>query len=131
MHFANNRLLSTFSPAERQLIEPFATVAELRRGEILFEPGMDVPATHFPSAGTVVALVVGIADGRTVEVATIGKEGAVGGIVSGGRAPAFARAVVQVPGSALRVDLKALEQSKLRSAHIRELFARYSDALLA
>jgi CRP-like cAMP-binding protein len=131
MHFASNRLLSTFTPPDRQLIEAAATIVDLRRGEVLFEPGSDVPATHFPSAGTVVALVVGIADGRTVEVATIGKEGAVGGIVSGGHAPAFARAVVQIPGPALRVELKALDQAKARSSHVRELFARYSDALLA
>jgi len=131
LHFASNRLLATFAPADRQLIESGASVVKLGRGDVLFEPGAEVPATHFPSAGTVVALVVGVADGRTVEVATIGKEGAVGGIVSGGHAPAFARAVVQVPGSALKVELKALEQAKLRSAHIRELFARYSDALLA
>jgi CRP-like cAMP-binding protein len=131
MHFANNRLLSTFSPAERALVEPSATIVELRRGEVLFEAGMDVPATHFPSAGTVVAIVVGIADGRTVEVATIGREGAVGGIVSGGKVPAFGRAVVQVPGFALRVDLKALEAAKARSPHIRDLFSRYADALLA
>ena len=131
MHFAANRLLSTFSPAERALLEPSATLVELRRGEILFEAGSDVPATHFPSAGTVVAIVVGVDDGRTVEVATIGKEGAVGGIVSGGKAPAFGRAVVQVAGFALRVDLKALEAAKARSPHIRDLFARYADALLA
>src|SRR4051794_27522641 len=131
MHFAANRLLSTFSPAERALIEPSATIVELRRGEVLFEPGMDVPATHFPAAGTVVAIVVCVDDGRTVEVATIGKEGAVGGIVSGGKAPAFDRAIVQVPGFALRVDLKALEAAKARSPHVRALFARYADALLA
>ena len=131
MHFAANRLLSTFSVAERALLEPSATLVELRRGEILFEAGTDVPATHFPSAGTVVAIVVVVADGRTVEVATIGKEGAVGGIVSGGKAPAFGRAIVQVPGYALRVDLKALEAAKARSPHVRDLFARYADALLA
>src|SRR3954467_8754662 len=131
MHFAANRLLSTFSLAERALLEPSSAIVELRRGEVLFEAGMDVPATHFPSAGTVVAIVVGIADGRTVEVATIGREGAVGGIVSGGKAPAFGRAVVQVPGFALRVDLKALEAAKARSPHVRDLFARYADALLA
>jgi CRP-like cAMP-binding protein len=131
MHFASNRLLSTFTPSERQLIEPGATAVDLRRGEILFHAGSEVSATHFPAFGTVVAIVVDVADGRTVEVATIGKEGAVGGIVSGGTAPAFARAVVQVPGAALRVDLKALEAAKNRSPHIRELFSRYSDALLA
>ena len=131
VHFAGNRLLSTFSPADRQLIEAAAVAVELERGEVLFDAGSDVPAAYFPAAGTVVALVIGVADGRTVEVATIGKEGAVGGIVSGGHAPAFARAVCQIPGTALKVDLKALEAVKLRSPHARELFARYADALLA
>ena len=131
IHFASNRLLSTFTPADRGLIEDAASAVELHRGDVLFEPGEEVPATHFPSAGTVVALVVGIVDGRMVEVATIGKEGAVGGIVSSGKAPAYARAVVQVSGFALRVDLKALEVVKTRSLHVRDLFARYSDALLA
>jgi CRP-like cAMP-binding protein len=130
-HFASNRLLSTFSPADRALVEGSATAVELKRGDILFEPGAEVPATHFPSAGTVVAIVVGVVDGRTVEVATIGKEGAVGGIVSGGKAPAFARAVVQTAGQALKVDLRALEAAKARSPNIRDLFARYADALLA
>jgi CRP-like cAMP-binding protein len=131
MPFSNNRLLSTFTLADRAVIEPSATVVELRAGDVLFEPGADVPATHFPCAGTVVAMVIGVADGHTVEVATIGKEGAVGGIVSGGKAPAYARAVVQVPGFALRVDLKALEAAKARSPLIRDLFSRYADALLA
>jgi CRP-like cAMP-binding protein len=131
VHFASNRLLSTFTPADRQLIENAAVAVELQRGDVLFDAGGDVGATHFPAAGTVVALVIGIADGRLVEVATIGKEGAVGGMVSCGKAPAFARAVCQIPGSALKVDLKAIETAKTRSPHVRDLFCRYSDALLA
>ena len=45
----------------------------------------------FPSVPTMVSLVVELRDGRSVEVASIGREGAVGGIVSCGHAPAFAR----------------------------------------
>jgi len=131
LHFCSNRLLCTFSPADRQLVEAAATAVQLQRGDVLFDAGRDVPATFFPAAGTVVAILVSLLDGRTVEVATIGKEGAVGGIVSGGKAPAFARAVVQIPGAALKVDLKALEDAKARSPHVRDLFCRYADALLA
>jgi CRP-like cAMP-binding protein len=131
IHFSSNRLLSTFAPADRQLVEAAATAVQLQRGDVLFDAGSEVPATHFPAAGTVIAILVSVFDGRTVEVATIGKEGAVGGIVSCGRAPAFARAVVQIPGAALKVDLKVLEDAKAHSPHIRDLFCRYSDALLA
>ena len=130
-HFASNRLLSTFDPADRALIENAAQAVELVRGEVLYEPGTHLSATYFPTAGTMVSMVIALSDGRSVEVATIGKEGAIGGIVSCGNAPAYARALVQIPGGALRIDLKALEAAKARSSHIRNLFCRYSDALLA
>ena len=72
------------------------------------------------------------ADGRpSVEVASIGREGAVGGIVSCGHAPAFSRADVLVAGPAFRVPMKALEEAKQRSPFIGNLFCRFSDYLLA
>ena len=66
-----------------------------------------------------------------IEVASIGNEGAVGGIVSCGEAPAFARAQVQIEGQALEVSLETLEQAKKQSGHIRNLFCRFSDYLLS
>jgi CRP-like cAMP-binding protein len=131
INFAGNRLLATLSPSERALLDPAAEVVSLSRGDILFGMGDDVTAAHFPVPGTMVSLLVDLADGRTMEVATIGKEGAVGGIVSCGRPPAFARAEVQIPGSAIRIDIKALEAAKARSSHVRDVFCRYADALLA
>ena len=63
--------------------------------------------------------------------ATIGREGAVGGIVSAGHKPAFAQAEVVLPGPALCLDIGRLEDAKERSPALRDLFARYADALLA
>jgi len=129
--FAGNRLLATLGPADRALLDSAAEVVTLAKGDILFRSGDDVTAAHFPAPGTMVSLIIDLADGRSIEVATIGKEGAVGGIVSCGKPPAFARAEVQLAGSALRVDVKALEAAKARSSHIRDIFCRYADALLA
>jgi CRP-like cAMP-binding protein len=129
--FAGNRLLATFSPGDRTLLESAAEVVELTRDEVLFDAGGEVPASYFPAPGAMISLVLFMEDGRTVEVATIGKEGATGGIVSCGSAPAFARAVVQMPGLALRVPIAAIESAKARSPHVRSIFCRYADALLA
>ncbi len=129
--FASNRLLATLSPADRALLDSAAEIVDLARGTILFGAGDEVSAVHFPAPGTMVSLIVDLADGRSIEVATIGKEGAVGGIVSCGKVPAFARAEVQLAGPALRVETKALESAKVRSSHIRDIFCRYADALLA
>ncbi len=129
--FAGNRLLSTFGAEDRALIEPFATIADLAVGDVVHERGSDVQASFFPFGPTMVCLMVELAGDRSIEVASIGHEGAIGGIVSCGHAPAFARSQVLVPGPALRVPMEPLEDAKMRSAHIRNLFCRFADYLLA
>jgi CRP-like cAMP-binding protein len=129
--FARNRLLATFPAEARAFLEPYATVVDLASGAILHSSGENVVSSHFPFGPTMISLGVELADGRTIEVASVGQEGAIGGIVSCGHAPAFAHAEVMVPGPALRVPMRQLEDAKLRSAHIRNLFCRFSDFLLA
>jgi DNA-binding transcriptional regulator YhcF (GntR family) len=129
--FSRNRLLSTFEMEARAMLEPFATVVELERNDVIHDSGADVTSTYFPFGTTMVSLVIDLDSGRSIEVASIGHEGAVGGIVSCGHTPAFARAQVQVEGPALRVPMNALEDAKTRSAHIRNLFCRFSDFLLS
>jgi CRP-like cAMP-binding protein len=129
--FAGNRLLSTFSREARGLIEPFGTTVELQTGEPVLRRGEQVRSSLFPVGPTMITMVVELSGGRSVEVASIGREGAVGGIVSCGHAPAFTRAEVLVGGPAFRVPMKALEEAKNRSHFIGNLFCRYSDYLLS
>ena len=129
--FAGNRLLSTFPAEARALVEPFAAIVDLDLGEVIHSRGTSVDASYFPFGTSMVSLAVDLPAGRSIEVATIGHEGAVGGIVSCGHAPAFARSEVLVPGRALRVPIQALEDAKIRSGHIRNMFCRFSDYLLA
>ena len=128
--FAGNRLLSTFPAEARALIEPFGEVVQLRLGTIVHARGEDVKSTYFPFGPAMISLVVDLQD-RSIEVASIGHEGAVGGIVSCGHAPAFARSVVLVAGPALKVPMGPLEDTKARSGHIRNLVCRFSDYLLS
>jgi len=129
--FEGNLLLSTFSAEHRALLEPFTETVELGLGEHVQTRGKDVEWSYFPYDTTMISLVVRLTDGRSAEVASVGKEGAVGGIVSCGHAPAFGDAVVHVAGPAARVAMKALEEAKERSSFISNIFCRYSDYLLA
>ena len=129
--FAGNRLLSTFSREARALLEPFGAMVELSPGETVLNRGQTVQSSLFPVGPTMISLVVELSGGRSVEVASIGREGAVGGIVSCGHAPAFSRAEVLVGGAAFRVPMEVLEDAKKRSGFIGNLFCRYSDYLLA
>src|SRR5690348_11637512 len=129
--FAGNRLLSTFSREARALIEPFGTLVDLEAGEMVLRRGEQVRSSLFPVGGTMITMVVELSGGRSIEVASIGKGGAVGGIVSCGHAPAFSRAEVLVGGRGFRVPMSALEDAKKRSPFIANLFCRYSDYLLS
>jgi len=128
--FSGNRLLATFSPEARALVEPTAEIVELRLGDVILERGKQVESSLFLFGPTVISMVVEV-DGRSIEVASVGDEGAVGGIISCGHAPAYTRAVVLVAGPALRLPMAALEKAKSRSGFIANLFCRYSDYLLA
>jgi CRP-like cAMP-binding protein len=130
-HWMGNRLLAAVPAADRALLERHAQFVELTPGQVLFEPEEDVVTTHFPLTGTMAALVVALEDGRVAEAASVGREGAIGGIVSAGYKPAFARAVTVIAGPALRIDTARIEVAKQSSLAVRELFARYADAFMA
>ena len=125
-----NGVLSSLRTEDRELVERDGELVTLERGEVLFAPGLAVPWTHFPSVGTVIALCLLLADGRTVEAATIGCEGVIGGVASCGTRPAFASAIVQIGGPALRVPVRLLEDLKDRSPAFRRAFDCHADFLL-
>ena len=129
--FAGNRLLSTFDREARGLVEPNGTVVQLNAGHPILQRGVHVSSSLFPFGPTMIAMVVDLPSARSIEVASVGREGAVGGIVSCGHAPAFSRATVLVPGPALSVPMSALEDAKHHSPFIKNIFCRFSDYLLA
>ncbi|HEU4697381.1 MAG TPA: Crp/Fnr family transcriptional regulator [Sphingomicrobium sp.] len=129
--FAGNRLLSTFSREARALIEPYGEMVELASGDVVLSRGEQVHASLFPVGQTMISMSVELSGGRSIEVASIGLRGAVGGIISCGQAPAFAQATVLVGGPAYRVPMEALEDAKRRSDFIGNIFCRFSDYLLA
>lgn len=128
---ASNNLLRALRPADADLLSQVAIPWWGEFGEVLFSPGEPVQFVYFPCGPSLISFVVVLEDGGAVECALIGREGAVGGIVSQGRLPAYARAEVQFPGPFLRIELAKLEEAKLRSLTLRHLFARYADCMMA
>ena len=126
-----NQILRWLPPAALQALEPALEFEDVRSGETLFEAGDDVAHAHFPLDSTVVALVLPMRDGHTVDAATIGREGAIGGVVSLGLAPAFARATVQIPGCVARIPRGRLEAAKRNLPKVHDVLARYADCLTA
>ena len=128
----DNELLAKLNEDDRRRLAPHMMVFELDRKDVLQPAGEDVVDTWFPCGSSLASFQIGSEDGEgAVEVALIGREGAIGGIVSNGSLPAYATAVVLVGGPFFRLKTAALEQAKLDSLTLRHWFARYSDCLIA
>lgn len=129
---SGNELLSKLHEDDRAILAPHMTAIDLESRHVLQRAGDDVTETWFPCGSAMAGFQVWVDDDNpAVEVALVGREGAVGGIVSNGNLPAYATAQVRAGGRFLRIGTAALEQTKLESLALRHWFARYSDCLIA
>lgn len=126
-----SNLLRALRAPDYALLAPHLDVTDRQAGELLYKPGDDVATVFFPCGPSLVSFVVSNEDGRDVETILIGREGAVGGIVSSGHLPAYCRIVVKFGGPFVSMPVSVLETAKRQSASLRYLFARYADCLLA
>lgn len=126
-----NRLLGVLREPDRIRLASQMYGFDLQAGFILQAAGEIVEHTWFPCGAAIASFCIESDAGECVEVAMVGREGAVGGIVSNGDTPAFATAKVRASGRFLRIRTTALEAAKLDSIALRHWFARYSDCLLA
>src|SRR3954452_17699547 len=125
-----NNLLRRLSHADYTLLAPHIAVNEAAANELLYNPGDDVQVVHFPCGPSLATFLVPNEDGRDVETILVGREGAVGGIVSEGFLPAYTRIAVKFGGPFARLNIAKLEAAKLRSPSLRNIFARCADCML-
>ena len=126
-----NNLLRRLSASDFALIAPDLAHEEAAAGNLLYNPGDDVEIVHFPCGPSLASYLVPNEDGRDVETILVGREGAVGGIVSEGYLPAYTRITVKFGGPFVRLHIRKLDAAKIKSATLRNVFARYADCLLA
>jgi CRP-like cAMP-binding protein len=128
---APNMLLQALNRDDVAHLEPHLTEWWGHTGDILHEQGDTIRFTYFPCGSSLVTHLLVLDDGRAIETAIVGREGALGGIVTQGPVTAHSRATVQFPGPFLRIEIDALEEAKVRSIALRHLFARYAECLVS
>ena len=126
-----NNLLRRLSASDFALIGPHLAREEAAANDLLYNPGDDVEIVHFPCGPSLATYLVSNEDGRDVETILVGREGAVGGIVSEGYLPAYTRIMVKFGGPFVRLHVGKLDAAKTKSATLRNVFARYADCMLA
>jgi CRP-like cAMP-binding protein len=112
-----NSLLLALPNGEYELIRPYLVPIELPHHLILQQPAEKIEFAYF--------LVVLTSDGRSVEVAIVGKEGMVGTALAVGLRQEPCRAIMQMPGSGLRIKSDVLEKILLAAPELRLILNRY------
>jgi hypothetical protein len=126
-----NNLLRRLNASDFALLAPHLAHQEAQPNELLYNPGDDVQVVYFPCGPSLVSFLVPNEDGRDVETILVGREGAVGGIVSLGYLPAYTRIMVKFGGAFVRLHVGKLDAAKATSASLCNVFARYADCMLA
>lgn len=128
---ARSDLLDALRPEEKTLLEPHLSECRMKAGEVIYQPGDNVDFCYFPIGASMCSFFVELDCGNAVETILVGREGALGGIVSSGMLPAYARANVLHEGRFLRIPVHDLDEAKRRSPAIADLFSRYADCVMA
>ncbi|WP_421696056.1 Crp/Fnr family transcriptional regulator [Aestuariivirga sp.] len=126
-----NNLLSALRGSDLDMLRPHLRALQSPSNTVLYDPGQNVQTVYFPCHRTLVSFLVSTEEGSGVEALLVGREGAVGGIVSHGNLPAFAKIAIQTGGDLLALPVNALDEAKQRSRAVENLFSRYADCLVA
>jgi CRP-like cAMP-binding protein len=126
---SHNLLLASLPPPDLAALAGHLREIELAQGTLLQEQGDPVEHVYFPSGG-IVSLLAVMRQGEAIEIATIGREGAVGSLAGLGPRHSHTRSVVQVAGLALRIPASRFRAAAQDSAGIRDIIVRYGEMLL-
>jgi CRP-like cAMP-binding protein len=96
--------------------------------DVLYEGGEPIEHIYFPNDGLISLLVV-MDEKTTREVGLIGNEGMLGIAVVLGVNATPTRALIQMPGSAMRMKANALRVELKRGGAFQNVLQRYSHAL--
>ncbi len=120
----NNSILQSIPDREYDLFRAHLEPLELPRQFILHEAGEKIDFAYFLNQG-MASLVVLTGDGRSVEVAIMGREGIVGTPLGVGLTLEPHRAVVQIPGNGVRVKSSVLMDTLYEAPEMQLIWNRY------
>ena len=117
-------MLLSLPDDEFLVLRPMLEPVPLPRYKVLYEQGQKIEHAYFLNSG-MISLVVIASDGRSVEVGISGREGVVGLGVVFGFDEAPTRAIVQFPGTGLRIASPTLHDNFAKLAWLRRGTERY------
>ncbi len=123
-----NHLLASLPDEDYARLLPSLESVPLPFMDILYEGGEPIRHVYFPDDGLISLLIV-MRDGTVREIGTVGNEGVLGIALALGANAASTRALVQLPGSAMRMKAGALREELKRGGALLNALRRYAHAL--
>ena len=125
-----NQLLQALPADEFEMLGSRLKPVLMIREAVLVEAGAIPTQIVFPHSGTV-SIVVNLSEGQSVEVAMVGRDGAIGGFEALGDGISLTDAIVLFPGAASAIELADFKVVAAQCPALRSLLIRHGQALLA
>jgi CRP-like cAMP-binding protein len=127
--FSKNQILVSLSREEQDQLRSYQETVRLTKGKVLYDAGDAIRHLYFPMGG-MVSLLSTTRDGASIEVGMIGNEGVAGLPVLLGINMAPYRAMVQIPGNAIRIRADVLKKVFDKGGVLHNLLLKYTHTLL-
>jgi CRP-like cAMP-binding protein len=124
-----NRLLRSLEEDAYLRLAPKLRLVRLRAKQILYRPNEAIHEIYFPESA-VICLMTVMANGDTLETATVGNEGASWISASIGAPSMPCETIVVIAGEAFALRIEDLDDEMRHNEPFRDLLMQYSHALL-
>jgi CRP-like cAMP-binding protein len=128
-HGLGNSLLAALPHAEYQRLFASVESVTLKFGEVLQQPGEPIRHVCFP-VDCVISLLTPMKGHPDLEIALVGREGMVGIPLALGIGFSSRRALVQGPGTAMRMESGPFRRAFRQSMPLQQALYRYKHALV-
>jgi len=125
-----NRILAALPHEEFARIQPQLESIHLEKGKVVYITGDLIQHVYFPVKG-LLSLLSATETGSTVELAMVGREGAVGLPAILKKGMISYEVAVQIPVDAFRIKAEVLRQEFDRGERLHEHMLSYTNALIA
>jgi CRP-like cAMP-binding protein len=128
-NWPRNRLLLALPSRNLKRLMPELEQIRCQRAQVLMNADSSLDHVFFPDSG-VISVVAVYADGRVIEMATIGREGCTDVQAIFGAKRSSAQLLVQIPGSAAKMSRAAFTRAMQSMPSFRSLMYAYAQAFL-
>jgi CRP-like cAMP-binding protein len=126
---ARNQLLASISPSDLGALAEHFQEISLKVPRAIYEAGAQIDYLYFPTSG-LLSVVSNMSNGSTIEVAAVGKDGAIGANVLLGQERHSHRCFVQIDGTALRISVENLKSLVAERPQLEKHLLRYIGSLM-